>query len=242
MEEKKYGIHPSTELQKLFYDKPYQGQNPKQAKVIIVGLDANYHKDLENYADSFKLVKEYHADGVKFWHSHSSEEGIKVHHPFLDKNYPISELRDGVGYHKNVKKALGNEYKDEYAECICFIELLGVPTFGVTKNKEFWDIFRKTNGQEHAEKLESIISHKSDYPKLILVCEKVIDIMRQIKKDYGYFKMIPNHPVLFGWSTTIQGNIITKRKSFSPAASQTNEQLKVTGQLIVDFCHGKSTL
>lgn len=237
MEEKKYGIHPSPELQKLFQKKPYQGQAPENAKIIIVGLDANYHKQLGEYPDALKLVKEYHQDGVTFWkgRNHKDDKGNVVHHPFLDKNYPAKNLRDGVGYHKNFKKALDQEYRDEYAKCICFVEMLNVPTFGVTKNNGFWEIFRQYHAEGHARWLDSIITCESRGPKLILLCPTVIGIMRIIKKRYGIFNWIPNKPV--GNSVVHIGNsVIHNRKSFSPNAAQTDKQLRETGQLIIDFC------
>jgi|SRR3972149_5711560 len=92
-----YGLHPSKWLQESFTSKPYQGQNPKDAQVIVLGLDANYSCELERYGEACELVKEYHEDGVKFWHEH------KVHHPFLDPLYP-RKLPQGGGYHKNFKR------------------------------------------------------------------------------------------------------------------------------------------
>ena len=42
-----YGKHPSQKLQEVFSRRPFQLQEPEKAKFIILGLDANWDKDIE---------------------------------------------------------------------------------------------------------------------------------------------------------------------------------------------------
>ncbi len=118
----KYRKHHSAELNTLFKAKPYQGQDPEKAKVIILGTDANYSEEI-SYHQFFEYILEYHVDGVKFWKEYN------VHHPFLLENYPFNKTGGGVPYHRNFSK-LG--YNSDYAEIFSFVELLDIPTIGMT--------------------------------------------------------------------------------------------------------------
>jgi hypothetical protein len=112
-------IHPSKILIKLFEHKPYQGVAPEAARFLFVGLDANYHVDIESKS-IFSKVLEYHEDGKKFWHTH------EVHHPFL-----LDEYRgDGKRYHQNFER-IG--FRTEHAHLISFVELFHLPTVGRNK-------------------------------------------------------------------------------------------------------------
>lgn len=117
-----YGIHPSQKLVKLFAEKPYQGADPKEAKILIIGNDANYSPDNSSH-HFFERILEYHADGVGFWRANG------VHHPFLLPEYPFDRRKGGVRYHLNFSK-LG--FGTDHAEAISFVELLNVPTTGNT--------------------------------------------------------------------------------------------------------------
>ena len=115
-----YGLHPSKDLIALFKSKPFQGQDPSMAKVIFLGSDANYSKEISEH-DFFRYILEYHKDGVAFWKKYG------VHHPFLLDSYPFNKNRGGVPYHRNFCK-LGLTSKN--AEHVSFIELLNIPTTG----------------------------------------------------------------------------------------------------------------
>lgn len=109
-------VHPSKILLELFERKPYQGVAPERARFLFIGLDANYHVDIEKQA-IFPKVLEYHEDGEKFWHVYG------VHHPFL-----LSEYQgDGKRYHRNFGR-IG--FKAEHASLISFVELFHLPTVG----------------------------------------------------------------------------------------------------------------
>jgi hypothetical protein len=228
-----FGKHPSKELQELFYRKPYQGQDPKKARVIVLGLDANYDKNLNENTVAFSLIKEYQQDGVEFWHNHTDINGIKVHHPFLDKYYPRRELPDGVGYHRNFAKM---KLSEEYAECISFVELLNVPTFGRTEDeKQFWELFKQENSEGHVKWFDSIVTFESNPKKLILLSDSVIRKMRKIKKWWGFFDWIPDNDA-YGSIPIANGNQGRRIRHFSPASHQTKEQLQETETIIREFC------
>jgi len=129
-----YGIHPSLELRRLFARQsiPSQGQSIERARVVFVGLDANYSAQLLDYPDFFERILEYHENGVAFWKKHG------VHHPFLLAEYPLSRDRGGVPYHRRFSQ-MG--LSPDFAEHVSFVELLNVPTTGRTIESVFWDLF-----------------------------------------------------------------------------------------------------
>lgn len=129
-----YGIHPSSELRAIFQSQeiPSQGQTPERAKVVFIGLDANYASNLLDYPKFFERVLEYHRDGVGFWKHHA------VHHPFLLPEYPLPKNRGGVPYHRRFSR-MG--LTSRHADSITFVELLSVPTTGRTEQTIFWSLF-----------------------------------------------------------------------------------------------------
>ena len=156
-----YGLHPSSELRQLFEEQkfPHQGQDPQNAKVIVVGLDANYSPEISAVPKFFKHIIEYHADGVLFWEKH------QVHHPFLLSDYPLNKTTGGVPYHRRFGwMNLG----PEYARHISFIELLDVPTTGRTEWSRFWEIFNI----DHARRIDELVT--SGVPRLVLLSKSLV--------------------------------------------------------------------
>lgn len=118
-----YQVHPSERLVSAYKKRPFQGQHPKDAKVIFLGRDANYSSAISSHS-FFKRIIEYHDNGVKFWETYG------VHHPFLHDEHPYIKykddmFKDGVKYHKVFAKICLNT---QYAKYISFVELLDVPT------------------------------------------------------------------------------------------------------------------
>ncbi len=111
-----YQKHPSTALNGLFRDRPFQGAVPDGAQFLFIGLDANYSESIEE-SPIYSALVEYHRDGVSFWLRHG------VHHPFLLPAY----RGDGKRYHQNFSR-IG--FRPEDASGISFVELLHVPTVG----------------------------------------------------------------------------------------------------------------
>lgn len=111
-----YNIHLSPKLNEIFSAKPYQGVAPDQATFLFIGLDANYHANIEN-RPIFSKILEYHHDGIAFWKKYG------VHHPFLLPEYS----GDGQFYHRSFAR-IG--FQPEHAGLVSFAELLHVPTVG----------------------------------------------------------------------------------------------------------------
>lgn len=111
-----YKLHPNDELRQHFAERPYQGVDPIAAKLLFVGLDANYDEAIVE-SPAFPSVLEYHQDGVAFWRRHG------VHHPFLLPSY----RGDGRRYHQPFAK-IG--FQPDHAHLVSFVELLHLPTVG----------------------------------------------------------------------------------------------------------------
>lgn len=116
-----YKPHPSSALNNLFKEKPYQGVAPDEAEFLFVGLDANYHPKIESQPIFSKII-EYHQDSVAFWQKYG------VHHPFLLPGYS----GDGKKFHLHFAK-IG--FQPRHANLVSFIELLDIPTIGKSKLK-----------------------------------------------------------------------------------------------------------
>jgi hypothetical protein len=169
----KYDVHPSSELVKLFVAKPYQGQDPTKAKVLILGNDANYSPEISSH-DFFQKIMEYHSDGIFFWQKQ------KKHHPFLLDEYPFDKRRGGVRYHLNFSK-MG--FSSEYAEHFSFAELLNIPTIGNTgEDKErFFELLDRN----HLNWLEDVIL--GGKKKFVMVNQTLVSSIQQIQKKLDVF-------------------------------------------------------
>jgi hypothetical protein len=121
---REYGLHNSQELIDLYAARPFQGQDPGQARVVIWGRDANYSCRISEH-EFFREILSYHENGVRFW------EERQCHHPFLLPDYPFPRNTDGVPYHRNFGSM---ELSPACAKHIAFVELLDVPTTGNTAN------------------------------------------------------------------------------------------------------------
>ena len=173
-----YSKHPSLELTELFKSKPYQGQNPRRAKILFLGLDANFGANIATDG-FFPRIKEYLSNGVKFW------EKYGVHHPFLLHSYPSS---DGVRYHRQFAKlGLGKEH----AQYISFIELLDIPTTGsTTKNRK---LFHSYLNLDYLRELDKLLSNNRK--KLLFVSSGVLRAMQKIKREHQIFNWLPNNDI-----------------------------------------------
>ena len=169
-----YQIHSSTELTKLFKEKPYQGQNPEKAKVLIVGNDANYSSEISN-DKFFERILEYHLDGISFWKNH------EIHHPFLLSEYPFDKRKDGVRYHMNFNKM---QFNSKHAEYFSFVELLNVPTTGNTGSNK--NLFFEMLNENHLKWLEKVIFHGEK--KFVLINQTLVRSIKQISKKFGIFR------------------------------------------------------
>lgn len=170
-----YSLHPSNELKTLFKGKPYQGQNPEIARYIFLGRDANYSEKISEHP-FFECILDYHDNGVRFWQKHG------VHHPFLLSSYPFDRVRGGVKYHSTFAKM---DLGIEFAPTISFVELLNVPTIGVT-GKDKQGIFDSLLDKQHLEYLDSLMSGEEE--RIFFISPSVLSNIRRIWKRYGVFK------------------------------------------------------
>ncbi|MBF0603530.1 MAG: hypothetical protein HQL07_07530 [Nitrospirae bacterium] len=171
-----YGKHPSPKLNEIFKEKPYQGQKPEFASVLIVGRDANYSEEITN-KPFFAKILEYHDDGVSFWKRHEK------HHPFLLPEYPLNRTGGGVPYHRNfAKMGLGSSFADK----ISFVELLNIPTTGITgKNvNKFFEML----DLHHLQELEDIFLNSGK--KTVFISPKILEVLKRIHLNHGIFSWL----------------------------------------------------
>jgi hypothetical protein len=169
----KFQKHTSDEMVALFHKRPYQGQSPEEAAIVFLSSDANYSPAISSHS-FFEHILEYHEDGIAFWKRYG------CHHPFMLPNYPFNRNKAGVPFHRNFSKlGLG----PEYAEHICFLELLDVPTIG--NKSEDRDQFYKLLSLRHLEYIESLI--RGGGHKLFFVSNGVLKNLKKIKKSYPLF-------------------------------------------------------
>ena len=173
-----YRIHDSADLVQLFRESPFQGQSPEKAKVLFLGIDANYSEKISDHP-FFARIVEYHKDGVAFWQRHGR------HHPFMLDEYPFKRNTGGLHYHRAFAKM---KLTPDYAPHVSFVELLNVPTIGVSSGQEktFWELF----DPNHARWLDSIINDGS--PRIVFLSNNVIRRMQKARKKWGLFSWIPD--------------------------------------------------
>lgn len=188
-----YTEHQSKVLVETFVRKPYQGVAPDRAKILFIGLDANYANDIEQES-VFRKILEYHEDGVSFWKKY------RVHHPFLLPEYAGS----GRLYHKNFA-CIG--LTESHADLISFTELLHVPTTerNILKVSDL--------NTEHLSRInEWIVEGASEF---IFLSDGVFRLMKQSK----HFPWLPSKPGQAGDGLTIikqwSGKTIYKHLHFS---------------------------
>ena len=204
----KYGMHPSQELLKCFRERPYQGQLPEKAKVLILGNDANYDLNISTHL-FFRYIVEYHKDSVAFWKKYAT------HHPFLLPDYPFSRNQGGVPYHAKFRK-LG--FDDTFSEYISFIELLNLPTTGNTgsNTEEFFNLMDKN----HLLWIDDLIFDRNQ--KFVLINQTLAKRINQIMKRFGAPKRLASvvcDMKLFEKKVCPNGSVIYNGYSFSAAIS-----------------------
>lgn len=209
-----YGVHPSIELVNLFRKSPYQGQNPKDAKVIFIGLDANYTSQISSHK-FFQKIIEYQKDGVAFWRKYG------VHHPFLLEDYPFKRNMDGVPYHRNFSKL---RLPSDFASNISFVELLDVPTIGTTNES----VFLKLINPNHLRWLDAIVSEGQ--PRAIILSDSVIRKMIKFEESFKCLRSATNQT---GLIKKIGETHIYKFSHFS--AYQIHTQIESLRKVIISF-------
>jgi len=121
-----FGEHESVKLQDQFSQRPFQMQEPGKTKIIFLGRDANFDKDIEQNDCFFNEILDYLKDGIGYWKKNKEDN---IHTPMLKPYYKGA----GKRYHQKFRK-LG--FTSDNAKDICFLELLNCCTYGYSsKNK-----------------------------------------------------------------------------------------------------------
>jgi hypothetical protein len=217
-----YDVHPSERLVQLFSQKPYQGAEPSDAKVLIIGNDANYSPEITAHG-FFNRILEYHEDGVKFW------QATGFHHPFVLPEYPFDKRKGGVPYHSNFRKL---KFSSADADRFSFVELLNVPTIGNTgANKE---LFFRLLDAGHLGWLEELIF--GGERKFVLVNQTLAKSIALIRKRTGQLgrlaEAIAMKPAPAVAYETTQ---VTIYNGYSFSASISNDYLERLGRTIRGF-------
>ena len=154
-----YGKHPSQKLQEIFSQRPFQLQEPEKAKIIILGLDANWDKDLENDKELFQEILDSLKDGVGYWKKNG------FHSPMLSKAY---KSKEGKRYHQNFM-LLGFTPND--AQDICLLDLLNICTYGKTNDDEeaFVNFLKSEDNKTHRQRISELTKDKT---KQFYLCGK----------------------------------------------------------------------
>lgn len=164
-----FGKHPSKKLQEVFSQKPYQIQKPEKAKIIFLGLDANFDKDIEKDECFFNETLKYLKDGVEYWKSNKD-----FHTPML--NPKCNYKGDGIKYHRNFRKLYFTSKKEDD---ICFMELLKCCTYGSsgTNRKLFMEMVKAPENKEHLCRIKKL----AEMGKKICISKSVSRIINQLK-------------------------------------------------------------
>ena len=164
-----FGKHTSQKLQEVFSQRPFQIQEPEKAKIIFLGLDANFDKNLETDKELFQEFLDYLEDGVGYWNKHG------FHTPMLSKLY---KSRAGKSYHQKFEM-LGLTSKD--AQDICFLELLNVCTFGKMSDddNEYKKLLNAESNKSHLNRISRLVKDQS---KQIYICgTKVVECIEKFQ-------------------------------------------------------------
>lgn len=160
-----FGVHPSKKLSAAYQKKYWQVQDPHNAQIIFLGLDANWDINIEANTDIFQEILEYLEDGVAYW----KQKGY--HHPFLSPNYG---KRDGYTYHARFLKT---GITSEYADDISFVELLSIPTYGMSSGSS--RLFDSLLDENYLRELNGIIFNQK--PKIVFMPKSVYEKINKVK-------------------------------------------------------------
>jgi uncharacterized cupin superfamily protein len=176
---KEYGPHPNPALQKIFREKPWQGQKPEDADIIFLSLDANYSPCI-----NINLIKQYHDDGVSFWIDN------KVHHPFLTEQYTDTS---GKFFHETFALM---KLKPTCADYVSFVELLHYPTVGSRgSNKVDYELahLRRIDRILSKAKISFVLSSAKSgvYPEMLRIKKNNSDIFQWLPKSVNDAVALP---------------------------------------------------
>ena len=241
-----FGKHDSGSLVKKYYEKKYQGQSPRDAKVIFIARDANFAKNLSEFPHIFNILLDYLHDGVKFWENSDNPKYWKdrtnpdpirkVHHPFLLPGYRKLPNRDGYTYHYNFSRL---ELNSRYAQCISFVEIISVPTTGYHRNDphDRLCLFIK-NSAEHIATVESDLL--SGRGKGVFISDMAIRALGNLEQLSDFYQRIYDKRYVSSEGIPVLDNIgtvtIHKCYHFSDPRAKKKEYLHKLRCLIDKYC------
>ena len=222
-----FGQHGSNILVNKYCANKYQGQNPRDAKIIFIGRDANFSEDIADV--QFNILLGYLDNGVTFW------ENNRVHHPFL---LPAFGKKDGYMYHHNFSLL---KLDSRYAKFISFVEIVSVPTTGYPKNDPNDKLESLTkDSKQHLASIESDILSGSK--KGVFISDTAIRALGVFDQLSDFYKKIYDKG--FNLSSKgipelcpIENVTIYKCYHFSdPKAKTENHRIQLKN-LINKYCH-----
>jgi len=180
-----YGVHPDASAIITAGFKGYQGISPAKARVLVLGLDANWPCDMLGIPVFWEEVKRYLKDPVAYWKSGQAKYPASclapIHHPLISvaRKAVVGKWNQfGTKYHHtfNTKLCLDSCH----ADCLTFLELLNIPTYGSTTAKGGPALFKKlllssANGS-HVKNLNDWLFNSSmrDF-RLVLLSRAVLE-------------------------------------------------------------------
>lgn len=199
-----FGEHPSQVLKSAY--RGYQGCKPEDAKVIFLGKDPNYHRDIENWSVFNEMVA-YLQQGIGFYLNNQNIHPFR-HHPFLSPNYRNPNnprQKDGYRYHTMFRRIFGPFSKGgvfkntqdaaDYRKCsaeLSFVELVGTPTFGMIQgtnnamvaeaNSEFNRLLFGEQNQAHLKLIRYLVFESSG--KTLFVSKDVYSLMQSLFPEF----------------------------------------------------------
>ncbi len=182
------------ELSQVSRSKGWQGSDPLNAKIVFIGRDANWDRDISNDREFFNDVCDYIRDGVDYWRTRG------FHHPLVSVNPLLPNHQAGSRYHNRFRCL---NIDKELADCISFIETIPFPTYDdgeepKPNDKQVIQLMNKTENIDesinHLKLLYDIMN--STNPKLVFLSNGVLRILKNRDNPNHAFKdfLIRNDP------------------------------------------------
>ncbi len=184
-----YGEHLDADAIRKAGFNGYQGKKPDDARVLVLGLDANWPcgmLDPPNIA-FWEEVKLFLGNPVDYWKKSKGTPKYPatcfdpIHHPLI--SMPREKLGGkwseyGTKYHHTFNTKL--QLSACYADCLTFVEMLVLPTYGSTTAPGGLPIFRglllSTANETHVNNLSEWLFNptKKDF-RLVLLSRAVLE-------------------------------------------------------------------
>jgi len=253
-----YGAHPDAGAIITAGFNGYQGISPTKARVLVLGLDANWPCDMLSIPVFWDEVKHYLKNPVAYWKSGRPKYPAScvdpIHHPL------ISEARKAIGgkwnqfgtkYHHTFNTQL--RLDSCHADCLTFLELLNIPTYGSTTAKGGPALFKKlllsAANAGHVKNLNDWLFNPSmkDF-KLVLLSRAVLEeglkvLVRaiQMKDPFAppvrrFCVPIPAYPGCLEFFIINDKTLWCRHTHFSAQSGAIGKEAPLLRKLIAVFC------